>query len=163
VYADLTPYQRSIVSFDDVCAASGVKPADLMPVVVSTAMTIGMDVGNLVAAAMHPKVIEAHVKSAARTEGAYADLSQKDRFAFLQARGLAPLPRNTVVNVHANASASAKAAAAATSEPTVPSFTDDMDALRAARAGVQQSLAAGTPDVIDLFPEPDSTVVVGGE
>jgi hypothetical protein len=155
VYAELPPYPRSIVSLDDVCAASGVKPSELMPVVVSTAMAIGMDVGNLVAAAMHPKVVAAHIRSAAHVGGEHAEIHLKDRMAFLQARNMAPLPKNTTINVNANASASAKAAAQARLEPSVPSFSDEMATLQDPRAGVQQQLAEGS--VIDVEPDSHAT------
>lgn len=144
VYAELPPYPRSIVSFDDVCAASGVKPAELVPVIVSTAMRLSMDVGNLVAAVMHPKVVQAHVDSASRIDGEYAEISFKDRLAFLQARSMAPLPRNTTVGIHVNASANAKAAAAATAEPSVPSFSNEMTSLTAPRQIVQGELVEAT-------------------
>lgn len=149
VYAELPPYPRSIVSFDDVCAASGVKPFDLIPVIVSTAMRLGMDVGNLVAAVMHPKVIAAHVKSASETDGLNPEISFKDRLAFLQARNMAPLPRNTSINVHANASANAKAAAASASEPSVPSFSNEMNTLTAPRQIVQGELVEATEQRIE--------------
>jgi len=140
VYADLSPYYRSIVSFDDVCAASGVMPSELVPILVGTAMRLDMDVGNLVASAMHPQVVAAHAASAVRIDGEYATLSQQDRFTFLQARGMAPVPRNTIISIHANASANAKAAAAATAEPTVPSFSSEMASLSAPRVTVQRQL-----------------------
>jgi len=160
VYRELPPYPRKMVSFDDVCAGAGVRPADLMSVVVSTAMTIGMDAGNLVMAAMHPQVIAAHVKSAERIDGDLAELSQRDRFMFLQGRGLAPVPKGTTVHVHANASASAKAAAAASAEPTVPSFTDDMASLSSARGAVQRQLIE-REIVIDLPGDASEAILIG--
>ena len=167
VFAELPPYPRSIVSLDDVCAASGVKPSDLMPVVVSTAMTLGMDVGNLVAAAMHPKVIAAHVRSAAHIGGEHAEIHHKDRLAFLQARNMAPLPKNTTINVNANASASAKAAAQARNEPSVPSFSDEMATLSDPRATVQGQITEGTVIEVDptetfAFLKPPVPGAVGG-
>lgn len=128
VYADLLPYEREIVSFDDVCAASGVKPSQLMAEVVSTVMEIGRDAGNLIAALMHPKVIGAMAESGADLKSTNPEISQRDRMAFLQGRGFLPVPKNAVINVHA--SASAQAAAAAASEPSVPSFAADLGALR---------------------------------
>ena len=165
VYAELPPYPRSIISFDDVCAASGVKPADLVPVVVSTAMTLGMDVGNLVAAVMHPKVMAAHAQSAVDVNGDHPEISWRDRLAFLQARGAAPLPRNTTINVHANASANAKAAAAASAEPTVPSFSAEMSSLAAPRTAVQRQLAdGGSTEPFDFLREASEPqpITVGG-
>lgn len=150
IYAEMPPYPRSIVSLDDVCAASGVKPFELVPVVVSTAMRVGMDVGNMVAAFMHPAVIAAHVESATRIDGEHAEINFKDRLAFLQARSLAPLPRNTTVKVNNNVAANANAAAQSLADPSVPAFSDEMHTLTGPRAAVQQQLVEG--QVID--PEP---------
>lgn len=147
IYAEMPPYPRSIVSLDDVCAASGVKPYELVPVVVSTAMRLGMDVGNMVAAFMHPQVVAAHVESAARIDGEHADIHYKDRLAFLQARNMAPLPKNTVVRVNNNVSASAAAAAQASADPSVPSFEGEMHTLTGPRADVQRQITDG--EVVD--------------
>ncbi len=126
VYRELPSYPRSIISFDDVCAASGVTPQQLIVVLVSTEMTFGRDVGNYVAAAMHPKVISTLVASAERIDGDYADIALKDRHAFLQSQGFLPTPKGATINVHA--SASAQAASVAAQEPTVPSFTETIEA-----------------------------------
>lgn len=126
VYRELPSYPRSIVSFDDVCAASGVSPQQLILVLVSTEMDFGRDVGNYVAAAMHPKVISRLAESASRIDGDHADIALKDRHAFLMARGFLPTPKGATVNIHA--SASAQAASAAAQEPSVPSFTETIDA-----------------------------------
>ncbi len=126
VYRELPSYPRSIISFDDVCAASGVQPRQLLMAVVSTAMDFGQDIGNLVAAVTHPKVVARLAESATRIDGEYADLALKDRHAFLQAQGFLPTPKGATINVHA--SASAQAASVAAQEPTVPSFTETIEA-----------------------------------
>lgn len=149
VYADLLPNERRKVSFDDVCAAAGIKPSELMSVVVSTAMEFGQDVGNLVAATMHPKVTAQLAKSAERISGEYADVAHRDRMAFLQSQRFLPTPKGTTV--HVNASANAQAAAAAQSEPSVPGFADDMAALAPVRQGIHREILEGavTPDSED--------------
>lgn len=141
VYADLGTRDRELVSFDDICAAAGVRPADLMSAIVSTAMEYGTDVGNLVAAAVHPQLVHQAGKSAKRIGGPYAELGFKDRLLMLQANGFAPTPKGTNVHVHANASANAQAAAAAAAEPSVPSFSDDLQALETAKRVVQRQVA----------------------
>lgn len=133
VYRDLTAYQRSIVSYDDVCAAAGVKPSQLMAAVVSCAMDLGRDVGNMVAALTHPEVVKQLAASAKRIDGDYAEIAHKDRTAFLQAQGYMPVPKSHVINV--NASASAQAAAAAAQEPSVPAFAGDIGHARVVGAG----------------------------
>ena len=147
VYRELPNYPRSIISFDDVCAASGVSPQQLIVVLVSTEMTFGRDVGNYVAAAMHPKVISKLVESAARIDGDYADLALKDRHAFLQAKGFLPTPKGATINVHA--SASAQAASAAAQEPSVPSFTETIDATAERRVGAE-SIVTPIPERLAL-------------
>ncbi len=134
VYADLSPNQRSQVSLDDIAWGAGVQPAELMGQVVATAMRHSIEVGNLVAATMHPDIVRQAAKSAKRIGGQHADIAFKDRLLLLQAAGLAPLPKGqqTSVHVHANASASAEAAAASKSDASVPSFADDMAAIEGA-------------------------------
>ncbi len=134
VYADLNVTDRIRASLDDIAWAAGVQPAELMGQVVATAMRHSIEVGNLVAATMHPDIVRQAAKSAKRIGGQHADIAFKDRLLLLQAAGLAPLPKGqqTSVHVHANASASAEAAAASKSDASVPSFADDMAAIEGA-------------------------------
>lgn len=137
VYRELPSYARTLVTFDDVCAACGIHPRDLLIVIVSTAMDMGQDVGNLVAAVTHPKVVTALVESAQRIDPKLSDtvlrIGKEDRHAFLQSRGMLPTPKNT--QIHLNASVNAQAAAAASAEPSVPKFSDDLQALSGSRSG----------------------------
>lgn len=150
-YADLPPYTRQHVSFDDICAATGVEPSALCAVIVSTAMRFGRDVANMVAALTHPKVVAAQATSAERINGDYAEISYRDRLSFLQAMGFAPIPKGgAVINVHA--SANAQAAAAASSEPTVPSFADDLAQLSTPRRALPSPDSALAP--IDVTAQP---------
>lgn len=126
VYRELPSYPRSIVSFDDVCAASGVTPQQLIITLVTTAMNWGRDVGNLVQAITAPKVVTKLVESAQRIDGPHAEIGLKDRHAFLQAQGTLLAPRSATINVHA--SANAQAASVAEKEPSVPSFTETIKA-----------------------------------
>lgn len=151
VFADLRPYEQAKVSFDDICAASGVRPSDLMAIAVSTAMEFGEDVGNLVAASMHPKVVRQMAKSAMRIGGANAEIALKDRIALMQHSRFLPIPRNASMHVNVNASSSANAAAAAkaTTEPSVPSFAEDMSSLIGPKAQVQRVLEGSVEEPCD--------------
>lgn len=150
VFADLTVHERAVVSFDDVCAASGVAPQTLMAEVVSIAMEHSKDVGNLVAAALHPTIVHQTGKSAKRIGGQHAQIALEDRKILLQQQGFMPIPKGASIHVHA--SATAQAAAAASADPSVPGFADDMDALARPRQGVQRQLteASHTLDPIDI-------------
>lgn len=144
VFSELSPYEQGRVSLDDVCAASGIGPAALLRAVVTAAVEHGDDVGNMIAAINHPKVVHQAAKSAMRIGGRYADIALKDRTALLQHHGFLPAPKGhtTAVTVNANTSASANAAAAASANPSVPSFRDDMRALQGVKEAVQAELAA---------------------
>jgi hypothetical protein len=142
VFADLTPYEREKCSLDDVCAASGVKPSQLMSAIVSTVMDVGRDAGNLIAAMTHPQVVARAVESALRIDGEHAEIAFKDRQALFQHQNFVPTPRGTTVNV--NASASAKAAAAAAGDPSVPKFGVDMR--KVGGSTTQAALPAATTD-----------------
>jgi hypothetical protein len=147
VYADLNPTERLRASLDDIAWAANVKPHELMSAVVSTAMQHSIDVGNLVAASMHPDIVRQAAKSAKRIGGQFADIAFKDRLLLLQASGLAPMPKgqSTNVHVHATASAAAEAAAASKSESSVPTFADDMYAIEGATVRGQQALPPARP------------------
>ena len=144
-YADLLPGQRAMCSYDDVCAAAGVRPSELMAEIVSTAMEYNIDVGNLVAASVHPAIVHQAGKSAKRIGGEYAEIAFKDRLLMPQARQFAPVPKGTSVHVHA--SANAQAAAAAASDPSVPTFADDLASLTAPRQSIQRQLTESTYDL----------------
>lgn len=140
VYADLSPAERNIVSFDDVCLAAGVRYTDFLPMIVKTVMEHSRDVANLIAALTHPKVVAKMSESAQRIDGDFAEIAHKDRVAILQHHQFLPLPKGVQVNVHA--SANAQAAAAAASEPSVPSFTQALAAANSAKRGVQEQLTS---------------------
>ena len=148
VFADLTPTDRNRCSFDDVCAAAGVKPSALLAGVVGHGMEAMTDMGNLVAAALHPEVIAAMGKSALKME---SEIGAGDRLAFLQARGFVPVAKGAAIHVHANASANSQAASASSAEPSVPKFAADIASLSESRAQVQRQIADAAPglDVID--------------
>lgn len=146
VFIGLSTYEQGKVSLDDVCAASGVGPAAILRAIVTTSVEHGDDLGNLVAALNHPKVVHQAAKSAMRIAGRYADIGLKDRTALLQHGGFLPTPKGhtTAVTVNASAGSSATAAAAASANPSVPSFKDDMRSLQTAKDTVQRELA-GVP------------------
>ena len=135
-YADLTPYERKICSFDDVCAASGVKPSSLMAAIVTTAMDAGRDAANLIAASTLPEVVSQMAKSGKLIDGQFAELSQKDRHAFLQGQGFLPTAKGTAIHVHA--SANAQAAAAVAADPSVPAFSATMASVGDVRRQVRE-------------------------
>jgi hypothetical protein len=158
VYASLSNYEQARVSFDDVCAASGVGVSNLLRAIVGSAVDAHTDVGNLMAAVFHPKVVHAAGKSALRIGGKYADIALKDRQSLLTHAGFLPAPKGSVTRVEVNANAassSSAAAAAAAVNPSVPSFQDDMRALQAAKERVQKELAdIPLPDAQPIDVEP---------
>lgn len=139
VYRDLTPGERSWVSYDDVCAAAQVRPSEFLACVVQAATEFSQDTGNLVAAAMHPAVVHQAGRSAKRIGGRHANIALQDRkMMFEHAQFIPSAKFGTTVNV--NASASAQAAAAAAQDPSVPSFASDMAALGSSRLVVHKSI-----------------------
>lgn len=130
LYQGLTEPQQAEVSFDDVCAAGGIVPSDLMARVVKAAMDHSLNVGDMTAAAMHPRIVRQTAKSALRIGGKHAEIAQKDRLVMLQKTRFAPVPRGASVTVNTQVSANAKAAAAAASQPSVPSFFEDVGSLQ---------------------------------
>jgi len=152
VYRDLTPAERAKVSYDDICAAAQVRPSDFIGAVVACAVEYGQDVGNLVAAVAHPVVVHQAAKSAKRIGGEHGQIALRDRRMLFEHAGFVPTRTGTSVHVHANASANAQAAAVAASEPSVPSFAEDMQRLAAPRYAVHKQIEG---DVVDADPVED--------
>ena len=153
IFADLPQRERVRVNYDDVCKAAGIKPSALIAGIVGHGMEAATDMGNLVAAALHPEVIAAAGKSALRISGPHADIAAEDRKQLLQARGFLPVPKGASIHLHANASANAQAAAAASTDPSVPKFSQDIAALAAPRGAVQKQIAAEAPASLDIETE----------
>jgi len=123
IYADLPLQHQARIDFDDVCGVAGVSPDMLMGVVVSTAMRVGNDTADLVAATMHPSIVHRTTKSAMRIGGEYASIAQKDREMLFQHHNFIPIPRGVVISNNV----SANAAAAAANQPSVPTFAESLD------------------------------------
>ncbi len=128
VYADLAPSNRNRVSFDDICAAAGIKPSALLAGVVGHGVESQTDMATLIAASLHPEMIAKAGESGLRISGRHAEIAAEDRKQFLQAKGFFPVAKGASIHLHANASATA--AAASKSEPSVPAFADDLSFLR---------------------------------
>lgn len=165
VLADLTPTQRASVSYDDVCAAAGVRPSQLLMEVMGCAMEFGHDVGNLVAAASHIAIVRQTTKSAMRIGGEYSKIAQRDREMLFEHHAFIPTAQRVAssVVVNANASANAQAAAAVSSDPSVPSFSGTMHDLHEVRQQTQQQLdeASKASTVIDVKPTRVTVTVPG--
>lgn len=115
IWAELTPAERQTASFDDVVAAGGIKPADLLAAMVKHAVNFGTDVGRLVYAAAHPQVIDASIQSALKLE---STIGQVDRLRLLEAQGFLPVvQKGPVVSISASAQAAAGAMAATAGQP----------------------------------------------
>lgn len=158
VFSDLSPTQRDRCNFDDVCTASGVKPSALLAGIVGHGMEAATDMGNLVAAALHPEVIAKAGESALRIDGPHAEVAQVDRIHLLQARGFLPIPKGAQTHLHVTANA--QAAASSVTDPSVPKFASDMSFLDQSQRAVQHQLAEALPvESIDAVPY----VTVDGE
>lgn len=144
VYADLLPSERVRASFDDICAASGVKPSELMAVVTAAAMEMGVDVGNLVAAVTHPQVVAAGARAAIHPAGI------EDRRMMFQHQGFIPIQKGAQINIHASANAQA-AAAVKSSNPELPTFESDLTAIQQRSETDQpaRQLAPASPSAAD--------------
>lgn len=107
IWAELTPAERREASFDDVVAAGNIRPADLLAAMVKHAVNMGIDVGRMIAASLHPQVLEAMGQSAVKLDNA---IGQGDRFRFLEAQGFLPIPqKGPSIAINANATAGALA------------------------------------------------------
>ena len=145
VLGSLLPSERTRANYDEVCCAAGIRPSKLVGAVTSAAMEHGADVGNMVYAASHPKVVAAGIAAALKTDGT------RDREMLFQHQGFIPIPKSTTISVHA--SANAQAAAASQSQAAgggLPSFADDIAAVGAGKIVDRPALGpAGEPETFE--------------
>lgn len=141
VWQDLREIDRKKADLDAICEAAGVAPDEFMAVVISTAMRLGNDSADLVAAIMHPRIVAQTARSAMRIGGEHAEIAQKDRQWMLENRKFIAGPKGTVVNVNAQANAAAAAAA----QPSVPTFLGSLGSALTSQRSVQRAIT----DAID--------------
>jgi hypothetical protein len=141
VWCDLREIDRKKVDLDTICELSGVAPDEFMAIVTSTAMRLGTDAADMVAAVMHPRIVAQTARSAMRIGGEHAEIAQKDRQWMLENRKFIAPNRGSMVTVNANANA----AAAAASQPSVPTFLASVGGAALAQRSVQKAVT----DAID--------------
>jgi len=148
VYENLTPYEASIASLDDLCAASGVAPKAILMAIAGSGFDAGCDIANLVAAHLHPKVVDASVKYALQADGI------EDRRMLLQHSGFIPVPKGQTITINASSHAVAASHAAASGSASVPSFLADMEDAVSASKVVQGEIVQ--TQTKELGPAPSS-------
>lgn len=149
VYGELLPSQQQRCDLDDVCEAAGVPPDRIMAIAVSSAMRVGADAADYVAAVMHPKIVHQTAKSAMRIGGSHAAIAQKDREMMLQHSKFLPV-KGVGTSVTVNNTAQAAAHAAAASQPSVPTFAESLRGPMSAQREVQRQIAATAPIDADV-------------
>ncbi len=145
VFNELTVIQQDRVALEDVCEASGLSPDGAMAIVVSTAMRMNADVGDLVAAVTHPSIVRAAAKSAKRIGGAHAAIAQKDRELLFQHHRFVP---SKAPGVSVNVKANAQAGAVAASQPSVPTFRESLTGAADAQRDVQDDFTKRVEGVV---------------
>lgn len=101
---DLSERKRRDAKIEEICESLEVSPSDFLAEVVKAAFECNTDIGKLVAAVEHPRVVQAAIRNALKPKGT------KDREMLMQASGLLPTGRGLVVNTQAIAGAKAEAA-----------------------------------------------------
>lgn len=138
VFDKLNKYEQSVVSYDDVCAASGISPKNILMAIAGAGYEANCDIANLLASHLHPKIVAASAR-VAQTDGGI-----EDRKLMLQHAGFIPVPKGMSININASSHAQAAASANATSsnDSSVPSFLEDVDAIGDTDRVVQGELVA---------------------
>lgn len=133
VFEKLSKYEQSQVSYDDVCAASGISPKHILMAIAGAGYDANCDIANLLSSHLHPAVVAASAKAALKADGI------EDRKLLMQHQGFIPVPKGMSINIHASSSAQAAASAHATSshDASVPSFLSDVDEIGAVDRVVQ--------------------------
>ena len=88
----LSHYDQRRMSIEELCEAVGLAPGKLLGKVVEAAFEFNSDVSNLIAAVMHPDVVQASINRALQPKGV-----EDRRIQFLHS-GWLPTTRGSVVN-----------------------------------------------------------------
>ncbi len=136
VFDGLTEAQQRRIDLDTLAHAAGVLPNRILGTVVDHSVQMGRDVAEMITGLRLPELIDQTHKSALRIDGDHAEIALRDRHALLGHQKMIPVPKGASVHVHANAHA--QAAAAASSQPSVPTFAESIDAANVATREVQQ-------------------------
>ena len=105
IWLDTQPRDRRNLSIDQMCeSAPGISTARIAGLVMESAMTWGLNTGNMIAALNHPEVVEASVARALTASGV-----QDRRMQFLHSGFLKP--EGATINVSSTAHSEAEAAA----------------------------------------------------
>jgi hypothetical protein len=123
VYEDLPKSLQSKASPEDLCAAAGVNPRDLLTAIAGLAFDLNVDMANLMAAVAHPHVVRQTIKSASRIGGNYAAIAYADRKNLLQHASFVPMPKGASINITNRLDAQATLSSSA----SVPKFLDDLE------------------------------------
>lgn len=136
VFEELSKYEQGFVSFDDICASSGIQPKLILAAMAMAGFEANCDIANLLSSHMHPQVVQASIKAAKKFDGV------EDRKLLMQHQGFIPIPKGSsiVINNSPQAIATAKAQSISMSDPSVPSFLSDMESLSPVTQALQGEL-----------------------
>lgn len=135
---------RETLPLEAFAIASGLSASRVMGAIVSAAHVAGAQLGTLIAALNHPRIVEASVAAGMMPDG------EKDREMQLKHMEFLPQPRGAQVNVRTTVNATAQSTSAAASalapppEDTIRRLTDSFNAWR------PDALAA--PPTLDALP-----------
>lgn len=136
VFEKLSKYEQTQVSYDDVCAASGISPKHILMAIAAAGFDANCDIANLLASHLHPKIVNASAKAALKADGI------EDRKLLMQHQGFIPVPKGTSINIHASSQSIAAAHATSSNDASVPSFLEDVDEIGNTDRVVQGEIVA---------------------
>lgn len=150
VYEKLSKYEQSQVSYDDVCAASGISPKNILMAIAGAGYDANCDIANLLASHLHPAVVAASAKAAQKPDGI------EDRKLLMQHQGFIPVPKGTSITINSSSHAQAAASAQATTlgDASVPSFLNDIDDLGGVSRVVQGEIVEAQTKALGPASEP---------
>jgi hypothetical protein len=146
-YQSISVADQRDLPFDEIALAAGVPAHELLGAAVRAAMRFGVPTGEMVYAAMAPRVVRQMMTSAMRIGGPDARGAMLDRHKVLQHSAFLPAPHRQTIIVDAPSTADAKSATAAVAnaDASVPSFLEDMASLDDVKREVQRQLIAHAP------------------
>lgn len=119
-YDTSTERDKSAIRLEDLCAAADITPDAFLGIVISALWKRNVDIGKLLAAMAHPRVVEATIDGAMRPQGVMDRKMMHDHIGFL------PIPKGQVINVdNSSKTLVAGSKVEQISGPGLPTFEED--------------------------------------
>lgn len=155
-YDSLSTANKGTTRLEDLCAGAEITPGEFLGLVTTALWERNADIGRLIAAVNHPKVIESTIQHSQSPFGG------GDRKMLLEAAGFLPTSKGVSINID-NSKKTLNTSGGTTTIESVglPTFEQDgMELMTAIRGDQTKALPPPTPQQAVLVPSPSPALEV---